>query len=336
MNSPRGSATVRPRGGAASGPAAAPALPGRRILVIKLGALGDMVLAMGPFAAIRAAHPEARVTLLTHPAFAALMQASPWFDEIWTDPRPPAWQVWRHLALRARLRAARFDRVYDLQTHRRTALYFRLLGPGPKPEWSGVARGCSHPHTNPDRNRLHTIERQAEQLAIAGIATVPPTDVSWLTDDIGRFALPARYALLSPGASAGHPEKRWPADRYAALAADLAARGIAPVVLGTGTEADAAAAIQATCPAAVSLIDRTTLAEIAALARGAVAAVGNDTGPMHLIAATGCPTVSLFGPASDPALCAPRGAAVTVIRRPDLSALSPAEVGAAALAAAGA
>jgi len=318
-----------------SAAAAAPVLPGRRILVIKLGALGDMVLAMGPFAAIRAAHPKAHITLLTGPAFVGLMRASPWFDEVWTDPRPPLWQAWRHLALRARLRAARFDRVYDLQTHRRTALYFRMLRPGPRPEWSGIAPGCSHPHASPDRNRMHTIERQAAQLAIAGIPHVPPTDVSWLAADIGHFPLPARYVLLSPGASAGHAEKRWPAGRYAELAADLAARGIAPVILGTAVEADAAAAIRAACPAAVSLIGRTALAEIAALARGALAAVGNDTGPMHLIAATGCPTVALFGPASDPALCAPRGAAVTVIRRADLAALPAGEV-AAALAAAGA
>jgi ADP-heptose:LPS heptosyltransferase len=176
---------------------------------------------------------------------------------------------------------------------------------------------------------MHTIERQAEQLALAGIGHVAPTDVSWLTADVDRFALPAPYVLLSPGASQGHAEKRWPAERYAALARDLAARGVTPVILGTATEADAAATILAACPAARSLIGQTSLADIAALARGAAGAVGNDTGPMHLIAAAGCPTVVLFGPASDPALAAPRGPAVTVIRRPDLAALDPTEVAAA-------
>ena len=105
-----------------------------RILVIKLGALGDVVQALGPMAAIRRHHAGAQITLLTTERFADFLAASPYADRVWIDERP-RWHdlgaVWR---LRGRLREAAFDRVYDLQTSDRSGFYFRLLGPGRRPE----------------------------------------------------------------------------------------------------------------------------------------------------------------------------------------------------------
>ena len=89
-----------------------------------------------------------------------------------------------------------------------------------------------------------------------------------------------------------------------------------------------AATIRAACPQARDLTGKTSFAQIAALAREAAFAVGNDTGPMHLIAAAGCVSVVLFSDESDPALCAPRGK-VTILRRPELAALTVDEVAAA-------
>ena len=283
-----------------------------RILVIKLGALGDVIQATGPFAAIRAAHAHDHIVLLTTRPFAALAEASPYFDQVWIDQRPKAWQPLRLLALRRRLRGGGFERVYDLQTSDRSSSYFRLMGG--RVEWSGIARGCSHPHANPGRDAMHTLERQAEQLAMAGIAATPPPDLSWAEADLAGLQLPPRVCLLVPGGAPHRPAKRWPAERYGALANRLVAAGLAPVVIGTEADRDQIGALRAACPPAIDLLGRTGLVELAALARRAEAAVGNDTGPMHLIAAAGCPSVVLFSAASDPALCAPRGR-VTVLRR---------------------
>ena len=112
-----------------------------RILVIKLGALGDIVLALGPFAAIRRDHPDAYICLLTTPAYAGLLAASPWFDEVRAEARVSLWKPGGWLALRRWLRESAFDRVYDLQTSDRSGWYFRLMGPGRRPEWSGIAPG---------------------------------------------------------------------------------------------------------------------------------------------------------------------------------------------------
>ena len=293
----------------------------RRILVIKLGALGDFVQAMGPAAAIRAHHRDAEITLLTSAPFAGLGRAAPYFDRVWIDDRPALSRplaLWR---LRRRLREAGFARVYDLQTSDRSSLYFYILRPGRLPEWSGIARGASHPHANPARDFMHTLDRQAAQLRAAGIARVPPPDLAWAMTDLAGFRLPQRMLLLVPGGAPHRPEKRWPAERYAALAARAAARGLAPVLIGGAGEAALGAALAAAAPVSLDLTGRTSFGDLVALGARAIHAVGNDTGPMHLIVAGGASATVLYAAASDPALTAPRGPRVTILRRGDLASL---------------
>lgn len=314
-----------------------------RILVIKLAALGDFVQAIGPMQRIRAAHPEAEITLLTTPPFAGLAQASGLFDHIHTDGRPRS--PIALFAMLKRLRRARYDRVYDLQTSERSSSYFQALRPGP-PEWSGIAPGASHPHRNPQRDAMHTLERQADQLRDAGVwpdapvtpGAAPAPDLSFMLDDASperrpeRFGLAPPYALLIPGASPSRPAKRWLADRYGDLAARLVKRGVQVAVVGGQAEREAAATILNACPEAMNLVGRTDYAQLAGLGARAALAVGNDTGPSHLIAAAGAPTLVLFSADSDPALCAPRGRRVDVLAAPRLEALSVEEVERAALA----
>ena len=296
------------------------------ILVIKHGALGDFLLSMGPFAAIRGHHGQARITLLTTAPYVEMAARCGHFDRVWRDPRATAWKLPAWLALRRRLRASGFGRVYDLQTSRRSRAYYRYFKP-PRPEWSGNAAGCSHPHANPRRDAMHTVERQTEQLAMAGIDSVGEADLSWLDGDISEFAPGEQaYVLLVAGGSAHRPEKRWPARAYGELAAELHAAGYRPLLIGAAAERDVLAAINARCPEALNLCGRTDFGQIAALARRAVAAVGNDTGPMHIVASVGCAATVLFSAASDPALTAPRGPRVRILQYPRLADLPVGEV----------
>ena len=289
------------------------------ILIIKLAALGDFVQALGPMQAIRRHHPNARLTLLTTAPFEPLAALSGWFDGIWLDSRPKWHQPVAWLSLRRRLRRGHFRRVYDLQTSDRSSGYLKLWWPDPRPEWSGIAAGCSHRHANPDRDRMHTLERQAEQLVAAGIEHTPPPDLDWLDGDVDGFDLPARFALIAPGGAPHRPDKRWPAERYRALAENLAARDIMPVSIGTPADGPATAALAGV---GRDLVGATDLLQLAGLARRAMLAIGNDTGPMHLAAAIGCPTLVLYSHASDPALCLQRGPNVAIVRRPRLEDLS--------------
>ena len=298
-----------------------------RILVIKLGALGDFVQALGPMAAIRKRHARAHIVLLTSQAYVDFAKASGLFNDVWVDTeRPKAWQIGRVLRLRKKIHSGHFQRVYDLQTSDRSSFYFHILGPGKRPEWSGIAKGCSHPHANPDRGLMHTIERQREQLEVVGIDDVPAPDLSWAKADVAHFGIKSPYALLVPGGAPHRPNKRWPAERYAELANHMLAGGLTPVLLGASAELGVLKLIAIDAPGSVNLGGKTNFLDLATLAQGASVAVGNDTGPMHLIAAAGCASVVLYSFDSDPALCAQRGRAVEIMRREDLHSLTEAEV----------
>ena len=295
----------------------------RRILVIRLGALGNIVQSLGPFAAIRAHHARDDITLLTLRPYADWMAGSPYFDRVWVDDRPVWWDTVGLWKLRCRLLSGRFDRVYDLQTSGRSNRYFRLFPRGGRPEWSGIAPGCSLPDRDPARNRTHDLQRQANQLRQAGIADAPRGDLSWCTGDIARFQLPERFGLLVPGCSPTRPLKRWPIGYFSDVARNFLSRGIVPVVIGAGSERELGAALAKEVPRAIDLTGRTSLGDVCDLARKAVCAIGNDTGPTHLIAMAGCRTVAIFSFDSDPALCAPGGPDVRIIRAPNLAELAP-------------
>ncbi|HMA16086.1 MAG TPA: glycosyltransferase family 9 protein, partial [Kiloniellaceae bacterium] len=297
----------------------------RRILVIKLSALGDFILSIASFQAIRAHHPDAQITLLTTAPYRAMAEASGCFDAVWLDRRPAWWQAAGWIALRRRLTAGRFERVYDLQRSDRSGTYFRLL-PRPKPEWVGVVPGASHRYEPPRDRILHICEREARQLALAGVPRPGLPDLSFLAADLRALDLPPRFALLVPGGSAHRPGKRWPAQHYADLARDLLEKDIVPLLLGAEAERAELAAIAEAAPGALNLCGQTSLEALAELGRRAALAVGNDTGPMHVIAAAGCPSLVLYSRESDPVKVAPRGPSVATLRREVLAELTVAEV----------
>jgi ADP-heptose:LPS heptosyltransferase len=289
----------------------------QNVLVVKLGAFGNIILSLAAFAAIRQHHADARISVLTSHAYAAWLRTFPYFDEVLVDPRPRWWDFPNVRRLGRMLADGHFSRVYDLQTSSRSSRYFHLFPAKNRPEWSGIAYGCALPDRDPRRNVLHDTERQQGQLRQAGISVFPPADLSWCRGDIARFNLPADFALLVPGSSPDRLAKRWPAAQYQALAERLAAWGITPVVIGSAPEQGLAAEI----PAAINLIGQTSFPDLADLARAAKFAVGNDTGPMHLIATAGCAAITLFSSDSNPAQCAPRGPGARILQRPDLADL---------------
>jgi ADP-heptose:LPS heptosyltransferase len=293
----------------------------RRILVIRLSALGDFIQALGPIAAIRRHHQGDRISLLTTRPLAPFAEELGYFDEVLIDERPGPFAIGGWLVLRRGLRQGRFDRVYDLQTSHRSSAYAWLLRPG-MPEWSGIAWGSSHPHASRDRDRQHTLDKQAEQLLMAGIHPTPLPTLPLLDRTLPDGLAGRDFVLLVPGSSPQHPEKRWPAERFGRLAQALAESGYAPIVVGAEPEGPLAAAIRQICPAALDLVGRTDLGLLAALAQGAALTVGNDTGVCHLAAAAGCAAIVLFAGGTDPARCAPRGRLVRVLAAAELTDLA--------------
>ena len=290
--------------------------PVSRVLVIKLGAIGDFVLSLPAMQRIRLSHPKAQITLLTTPRFEQLAKSSRYVDHV--EPAGGDGGLGSTLRLAGWIRRARFDRIYDLEGSSQTNLVFQALRPFP-PAWSGPATGCALRHRDPRRARLHVLERQASQLKDAGIwpdapvepGSAPPPDLSWILRrappqrPVPGASKPRPYVLMAPGGSSA--DKLWPIENFAELAGRLYAAGMDVVVVGGPEESGLARAIQHVARHARDLTGRTDFAQIAVLGARAALAIGNDSGPTHLMAASGAPTIALFSEASDPDLSAPRG-----------------------------
>ena len=310
------------------------------ILVIKHGALGDIVIATAGFSAIRARHPNAHIVCLTTRPYASLLSQSPYFNDVWIDEKPNFFEFSKRRHLRTQLNKYRWQWVYDLQTSTRSTAYQWLLK-RPWPNVSNVSRWSSHPYTDPARHTKHAYENLKIQLGIAGIADVPLPDISWLKADISGVLeygagdkkaptlkspdtsrKPPSYALIVAGGAPHRPDKRWPAGNYAQLCRTFIYKNITPILIGTKAEEAALNEIAAAVPEAINLCGATSIAQITTLAAQAKLAVGNDTGPMHLIAASGCPSTVLFSHDSDPARSAPVGDHVRNLRESNLSDLT--------------
>ncbi len=287
----------------------------QRILIIKHGALGDIILATAGFKAIRETYPSANITCLTGKAYASLLSQCPWIDAVEVDSKPKFWRFSKMRALSKQLKRGAYTHVFDLQNSTRSHSYRFLFG-----KHKPVISRCA---SRAERLYKHAHTRLVEQLHAAGIAPVPLPDISWLAGETGSFDLVKPYALIAAGGAAHRPEKRWPAEHFATLCAQLVARGVTPVLIGTDAEADVIDSITRAEPAAIALTGKTNFGQIASLARGAVWAVGNDTGPMHIMAATGTPSTVLFSHASSPERSAPVGDHVQTMQYADLSQLLP-------------
>lgn len=266
------------------------------ILFIRLSAFGDFILMLGVMEAVRKHHPAAKITLLTTPLFEDLAQQSGYFDQILTMQRYGFAEIGKWLALRRMMHRQNFDLVYDMQQNDRTKI-LRLLSP-----------------LQTRKNWYRGGETKKSVLQIDSSRDFPIPDMPWMDGDTSGFSLKPPFVLLVPGAAPQHPLKRWPAEHYGLLAQKLAKDGFQPVILGGAAEAEIAAEIAVHEDTALNLCGKTSFGDIAALARKAACAIGNDTGPMHLVSAAGCPVVSLFGGTSHPDQSAPNGKNVTVLR----------------------
>ena len=307
-----------------------PGTTAKRVLIIKLSALGDFVMSLGGIKAVRDFHPGAEITLLTTPFLREFAEACPFVDIVQTNGRPKG--LGGNYRLLQSISKAQYDIVYDFQTSNRTNTYWKFLKRVPHfklPLWSGAVEEQPFFHANPLRHTMHPIDRIADQLTYAGHVIPEPSalvpDLSWVRAARGdkpnlqpaHFDLPEMFALLIPGASAHRSAKRWPEDKYAGLASHLLERGIMPAIIGGPAEKDIAADIKLREPRVRNLVGQTSLFQIVTLAERAALAIGNDTGPMHMATLAGAKGVALFATdESDPVQACPRGAPVKTVYAP--------------------
>ena len=265
-----------------------------KILIIKLGALGDMVQAASAFAALRQFHVKDHLTLLTTTPYQQLASKMGYFDEIILDDRFKLFQLKTLLNFGCYLKKKDFQKIYDLQNVDRTKLYSYLVGK--KAKWIAPLKKDRSIHPQ-DR-----FERLFSSLDIPFKASVSLAHLA----ETGDFFIPSPYVLLIPGASTVHGgRKRWPEEKYAELASFLVKKKIHPVLIGGPLESFDI--IKSKVPEAIDLCGKTTFYQIIGLAEKALCAIGNDTGPTLLAASGGSKTLTFYASCNPPSLGGARG-----------------------------
>ena len=294
-----------------------------RILLIKHGALGDIIQGFDAFASLREGYPHAHITLLTTRPYEKLMMSSRWFDEILIDPRASAWNFPQAIRIRS-LFKQNWDKVIDLQCSQRTATYARLKSRHTR--WFGA-----YPYATdlmPDFTGITNRQRMLTSVSLAGADKCEP-DLSFLTSSARlqpNLGLTSPYVVILPSSSAAKPSKRWPIEHYIRLAETLNDEGFQTVLSGTEADQPITSAIAAACPACLDLTRKPDLFFLAELAISASLIIGNDTGPVFLAARLNSPTLMLMGADTDPLMSAPYGEKAHWIRKDRLEQLSFEEV----------
>ncbi|MBI4425603.1 MAG: hypothetical protein HY554_17870 [Elusimicrobia bacterium] len=292
------------RGGAL---AAAPS----RVVVLQTAFIGDATLTVPLARSLKAAFPRSHLTLVTRPDCLDVFRAAPWIDELWAEDKGASGAFRR---LTARLRAGRFDLAIVPHRSLRSALAVRLAGIRERVGFSASAGSWLFTRVIPFSWGMHDLERNLSLvLPVAGSAGQPPAparaegSVYLQPDPVARQTVEGRLSAAGARADARliglHPgsvwgTKRWPAARYAELARRLARdAGARPIVVGG--RADAALCGEVAALAGAGALDwsgKSSLAELIALMPSLALFITNDSGPMHIAAASGVPTLAFFGP----------------------------------------
>jgi heptosyltransferase-1 len=304
-----------------------------RVLIVRLGAMGDILHALPAVAALRQAHPKWYLGWAVEPRWSALLSGNngsqPLVDRThlvtakeWARS-PLRLETLRQIgALRHSLQAERYDLCIDLQGAVRSALAGRLagaprmIGEDQPREWAARWLFSERVATH----GVHMIEQAVEVCdAIAGerlSPVLPPLPVDCEAEQWAEGVLRASagrpVVLLSPGAGWG--AKRWPAPRYGAAAAALYARGCT-VLVNAGPQEQVIAAEVVRTSGGVAQAPEFTLERLIAMTRRVCLVIAGDTGPLHLACALGKPVVGIYGP-TDPTRNGPFGVPFRVLRHP--------------------
>lgn len=300
-----------------------------RILVMAPAWIGDMVMAQSLVSRLTELHPGAGIDLVAPPATAAIGARMPGVGKVFTiDAAHGRFGLAMRMRLARQLKAERHDLAIVLPGSWKSALVPFLAGIARRRGYLGEMRfGLLNERRKLDQHRLpRTVDRFVALAEPDGAEprVAPPQLVADLKAGkalAAKLALPLDRPLLAIAAGAEYgPAKRWPAENFAAVAAEAARRGFRPVLFGTKAEtaigADLAARIAAaTGEPPVDLTGATTILEVIDLLALASALVCNDSGLMHVGAALGLPLVAVYGSSSS-TMTPPLSAAARVAEIP--------------------
>jgi len=294
--------------------------PPRRILIVRLGAIGDVARVLPMLAGLKLRFPEAEVDWVVQSKAADLLRGHPEIARLWVVPFTSWREAWTReaWALRRRMRARGYELVLDFQGMLKGAVWALAAGgPAVRVGWGpGHAQNLAwlwyHGLRTPPGRRMNRHLRHRALVDWLGAPDVAATPLDLRAEDgtaVEEFATalagePRPWILAWPGSSRTGSHKRWDPERLRQALAGIRERTGGTILVGWGpAEEEEASALAAALPGS-RLLPRTTIPELARLLARADLYVGMDTGPMHVAALLRTPTVGVFG-RSDPVIHGP-------------------------------
>ena len=297
------------------------------ILIIKHGALGDLIQITNALKSIRHKYPESKITLLTDIEFKFFSDRIIFIDEIIYENRPSFLRIDEWLTIILKIARRNFNIVFDLQNSDRTSVYYffiRLFNS--KVIWSGNRKGGKYKYHPKNFESVPIKDRIKNQLALMNIEIYDNPDISWMLNK-NIINLPNNdFVILLPGSSLEHKHKRWPAEKFAELANYLKERNIDSIILGQShSEGEELKKIKLLAPKIIDFSNQ-DLDCLATTASKAIGAIGNDTGPTFIAAAAGCPITWLLSSHTDPNITQLLGSKVNTLKKDNISDITTDEV----------
>lgn len=297
----------------------------KKILIRGPNWVGDAVLAIPALKAVRSHFPDAEITLLVRPWVAGLFTSAPFVDKVWTEARPSKLADWTRVT--RDIRAAEFDLALLLPNSFESALMMFLARVPRRIGYATEGRAWMltnsiEPPTGP-RHQVHyyldlvkTVQAGAERPSIEIESTAEERAAARTLLREEGIPNSEHFLALNPGAAYGSA-KRWHEDRFAE-AADILAQEMSLniAIIGSGAERPIAEQIRGLMKSRTAVLSGKTSLEtlIGVLAESSLM-ITNDSGPMHIAAALGVPTVAVFG-STDERVTAPFGPRTRVVKNP--------------------
>lgn len=297
----------------------------QKILIIKHGSLGDIISASLVFRCLRKHFHYSKIHLLTSKRYKDVLEYSNLFDFILIDYRK---NFFLNFTLIIKIISNKYDLVIDLQNSQRTMIYGLLFRIFTKTKWNGTRFGSSIRYHYNFLHPPHVVDGLTNQVKLLNIDCNKQINLDWLKSN---YKLPDQikekpFFIINPGCSKKNIQKRWPPLYFAEICKYLSKLNIIPVVIGTNEDKDIINKILFETDSVLNLLNQSPLTAIYALAKKAIGALSNDTGPAHLIAGTGCKLHLVLSIFSEVSKVTPRGSNVSYTQKKNINNISPDEI----------
>ena len=279
-----------------------------RIVVIDLLYLGDLIFATPFIKNLRDKYPEARIDFVANAKFASVIENNPHLDNVYSYNK--SWSILKSWQFARKLSTNNYDLGLNIHGNWRTALLMKVIDPDYSVGFGDKGRGIFLDKELTRLEEAHMVEVYRQFLRDLEFLELPEADLELeveasvttnVEELLASYNLDSAERLIALNTGGSWPTKRWPKEKFAALADKLIKKEVGEVIFtGGSSDIERVDEIKEMMDGeVVSLAGETTLKELAALAKEIDVMVSGDSGPVHVTAAVGTPTITLFGPSNE-------------------------------------